>query len=354
MLATNPLNSSQFAARPHALIASVAATAALASAAYAQDSQPPVAPAASDSTLIAPEAARADGSPAPVGSTSDSNASSSDFGYSVGAGYLHQFNATIDSGASMGVDRFYASFSSRLVKADDFTLTLAMGYEFDWYHWKGTSSLGTNDPFGSVNLFALQLRGSYRLSSEWTVGVAGIFGAAGETSADAGDSIYGGGIASVAWTPSKDVMIGLGLLAVTQLQDDPLFLPIPILHWRFAEEWTLSTIRRPPASPFVGVDVAWEPADSPVDVSVGIAWQQRRFRLGSNTAANLNNGVGEDQSFAAIATVGYDFSPNVRLDLLGGVNFYEKLQVENSAGRQVRDANVDPSAMLGLFLTVRF
>lgn len=333
-------------------IAGVAAATAVASPAHAQDQSA----AAATSVPAVPTASPASADPAATAAPAAAPAAAptEDFAFSAGAGYVHQFGATIDSGASMSADRFYASFSSRMVKTDDFTLTLAMGYEFDWYHWKGTSSLGTSDPFGSVNLFALQVRAGYKLAPEWTIGLGGIFGLAGETNADAGDSIYGGGIASFAWTPSKDLMLGVGLLAVTQLQDDVLIIPIPVVHWNFAEEWVLSTIRRPPASPFVGVDVAWEPHDSPVDLSVGLAWQQRRFRLGANTAANLNNGVGEDQSFALIGGVGYDICANARLDLMAGINFYEKLQVENSAGRQVRDATVDPSAMLGLFLTVRF
>lgn len=277
-----------------------------------------------------------------------------DFDYQLGAGYIHQFSATIDNGAKMSADRFYASFSSRMVKTDDFSLSLAMGYEFDWYHWKGTSSLGTNDPFGSVNLFALQLRGRWQIAPEWALGVGGIFGAAGETSADAGDSIYGGGIASIAWTPSRDLMLGVGVLGVTQLEDDPLVIPIPVVHWKFADEWVLSTIRRPPASPFVGIDVAWEPASSPLDASIGVAWQSRRFRLGPNTAANLNNGVGEDVSLAMLASVGWDMCPNARLTMVGGFNFYEKIEVENSVGRQIRNVEMDPSAMLGVFLTVQF
>lgn len=311
--------------------------------------EPAAAAHAPDGTTAAPAPATQPAAPA-----APDAAGAHDFDFFAGGGYLHQFNATIDNGAQMSVDRFYAGFSSRLVKSDGFSLTLGMGYEFDWYHWKGTSSLGTSDPFGSVNLFALQVRGRYEFADQWAVGLTGIFGIAGESSADAGSSLYGGGIASVAWAPHQDMLLGLGVLGVTQLEDDPLVLPIPVIHWRFAEEWVLSSVRRPPASPFVGVDVAYEPVDSPVDLSLGLAWQQRRFRLGPNTAANLNNGVGEDQSFAMLATIGYDFSPNIRLDLLGGFNFYEKLQVENSSGRQIRDATVDPSAMLGVFLTVRF
>lgn len=167
----------------------------------------------------------------------------------VGGGYLHQFSESAgDNGGSMSADRFYASFSSRMVMSDELTLTLAMGYEFDWYHWSGASPFTVQDPWGSVNLFGLQLRGSFKVAKDWTATVGGIFAMAGETNADAGDSIYGGGIASVAWTPTRDLMLGLGVLGVTQLEDDPLIIPIPVVHWHFAEEWSSRpSAARPPA-----------------------------------------------------------------------------------------------------------
>ena len=274
--------------------------------------------------------------------------------FQVGGGYLHQFSESAgDNGGTMSADRFYGSFSSRTAFTEDFSLTVAMGYEFDWYHWGGASPFTVQDPWGSVNLFGLQVRGAFKVAPEWTASVGGIFALAGETDADAGDSIYGGGIASAAWTPSPDLMLGIGVLGVTQLEDDPLVIPIPVVHWHFAEEWEVSTIRRPPASPFVGADVAWEPVGSNVDIALGIGWQQRRFRLGSTSDPASSEGVGQDQSWAAFASVGYDVAPGVRIDLVGGLTFYEKLQLVSSSGA-VQDATVDPNPLLGVFATVSF
>ena len=273
---------------------------------------------------------------------------------SAGIGYIHQFSADVGDNASMGADRFYGSFSSRVYSSDDLNVTVAMGYEYDWYHWSGVSELGVSDPFGSVNLFGLQARGSFKVADEWTASLAGIFAIAGESDADTGDSLYGGGIGSIAWTPTANMMLGIGVLGVTQIENDPIIIPIPVLHWHFAEDWLLSTIRRPPASPFVGVDVAWEPEGSKMDVAFGIGWQLRRFRLGTNSNPTINNGVGEDQSWAAFVTVGYDFTPTCRVDMLVGTTFYEQLQVETSNGSNARSTTVDPNALLGAFLTVTF
>jgi hypothetical protein len=131
-------------------------------------------------------------------------------------------------------------------------------------------------------------------------------------------------------------------------------IPIPVIHWNFAPEWELSTIRRPPASPFVGVDVAWEPEGSKLDVALGIGWQQRRFRLASDADPLLNNGVGLDQTWAAFASAGYDIVDGLRLDLVVGLTFYEKLQLEDSSGGSLRETTVDPSALLGAFVTWSF
>ena len=250
---------------------------------------------------------------------------------SVGGGYVHQFSASAGNGSDMSVDRFYASFSSRMVVNEDVTVSLAMGYEFDWYHWSG-NPMGVSNPFGNVNLFAL----------------------AGETNADAGDSLYGGGIASIAWASSPDMILGIGVLGVSQIENDPIIIPIPVVHWHFAEEWEVSSIRRPPASPFVGVDVAWEPKGSKVDMSLGIGWQLRRFRLDSSSDASISNGVGEDQSWAAFGTIGYDMTPGIRFDVLFGLTFSEQLSLETATGRQVSSTDVDPNALLGIFGTVSF
>lgn len=274
--------------------------------------------------------------------------------HSAGAGYIHQFSADIGDDASMGADRFYGSYSARVYSSNDLNVTVAMGYEFDWYHWSGVSELGVADPFGSVNLFGLQARGSFKVADGWTASLGGIFAIAGESDADAGDSLYGGGIGSIAWTPTANMMLGLGVLGVTQIENDPIIIPIPVLHWHFADDWLLSTIRRPPASPFVGVDVAWEPEGSKVDVAFGIGWQLRRFRLGTNNDPTINNGVGEDQSWAAFVSVGYDFTPTCRLDMLVGTTFYEQLQIQASNGSNTRSTTVDPNALLGVFVTISY
>lgn len=272
---------------------------------------------------------------------------------SIGVGYIHQFDANLDDGGSLSVDRFYGSLSSRLFTSGDFSFTLAMGYEFGWYHWSD-SPLGTAKPWSSVNLFGLQARGSFRVAPDWMATVAGLFGIAGETDADAGSSLYGGGLASISYAPSPEVVLGIGVLGVTQIENPPIIIPVPVVHWHFAEEWVLSTIRRPPASPFVGVDLAWEPAGSKADVSVGIGWQQRRFRLGPSSDPTTSNGVGLDQTWAAYATVGYDVLPTLRIDGLIGVQFLESLELQDSRGNMQRDADVDPNALLGVFLTWSF
>lgn len=272
---------------------------------------------------------------------------------SVGGGYVHQFSASAGNGSDMSVDRFYASFSSRMVVNEDVTVALAMGYEFDWYHWSG-NPMGVSKPFGDVNLFALQGRVAVKVAPTWVATFGGIFALAGETNADAGDSLYGGGIASIAWAPSADMILGIGVLGVSQIENDPIIIPIPVVHWHFAEEWEVSSIRRPPASPFVGVDVAWEPKGSKVDMSLGIGWQLRRFRLDSSSDASINNGVGEDQSWAAFGTIGYDMVPGIRFDVLFGLTFSEQLSLETTTGRQVSSTDVDPNALLGIFGTVSF
>lgn len=274
--------------------------------------------------------------------------------FSLGGGYIHQFTADTGGTGSVSVDRVYASFSSRLVTEKDWSLTLAMGYEADMYHWSGLSPLGTRSPWDTVNLFGLQLRGSFKVADEWVASVGGIFALAGEADADAGDSIYGGGLASVAWAPSRTMMLGIGVLGVTQIENQPIVIPVPVVHWNFAPEWELSTIRRPPASPFVGIDVAWEPEASKFDVAVGLGWQQRRFRLASNADPLLNDGVGLDQTWAAFASAGCDLVDGLRLDLVVGVTFYEKLQLEDSSGGSLRETTVDPNALLGAFVTWSF
>jgi hypothetical protein len=274
--------------------------------------------------------------------------------FSLGAGYIHQFDAGIGDGGTMAVDRFYASFSSRLVTTDDFTLTLAMGYENGWYHWSGNNPLGVAEPWGTVNLFGLQARGSWRVDREWVVTAGGIFALAGESDADAGSSIYGGGLASVSWAPNQDTVLGIGVLGVTQIENNPIVIPVPVLHWRFAPEWVVSTIRRPPASPFVGIDVAWEPEGSKLDVALGVGWQQRRFRLGPNSDPTIDNGVGLDQSWAAFLSAGWDIVPGLRVDGLVGLQFSETLELQDSSGRSQRNASVDPNALLGVFVTWNF
>jgi len=270
--------------------------------------------------------------------------------YRIGAGFLEQFNASLDDGGRFGASRAYltgaASFKLMPV------LELSVGVAGEYAHYRFTGS-GPFDPKPWSNIVAVSVvpRLTWSLDPHWAISLGAIAQYSGETGADFGDSLQWGGVAAVRYAFDRDHIVGVGLLVLTQLEDDPLFIPVPLLDWHFGDGWRVSNIRGPEANPFAGLELVKE-LDRAWEVAGGAGWVTRRFRLDNEGPAP--RGVGNDSGVPVFGRLTFRPQPWLRLDLVAGVSFLGRIELLDSDGDRISVADADPAPILGIFGSIRF
>jgi hypothetical protein len=278
-----------------------------------------------------------------------------DLDVTVGGGYLHQFDADIDGGGSVAVDRGYGVVGSRFEISPAVSLGLRVAWEGGWYHFDGASplTLGTgSNPWHSVQGIQVGAQLGWRLDDRWSLSTGIFGGAAGEPDADAGDALSFGGSVGVAWRANDQLTIGGGVLVASQLEDDALVIPLLTIDWQITDHLRLSNVAGPEAYPTgAGIELvceAWEAWE----FGIGGRWESRRFRLDDRGPAP--NGVGEDQGLGLWLRAGVRPTAALRIDLLLGLMVAEEFELDDRNGNRLAKTDVDPAPFIAGFLSYEF
>lgn len=305
--------------------------------------------------------------PTAMGQASDAGADSSSaspadarpsnpFRLSIGGGYVHQFSTDVeDSQSSLTIDRAYATLGSSWELSDSVDLGLRFAYEGGWYDFDSGNplDLGTGqNPWTSVHGIQFGGRLGWTLNEQWSLSTS-LFGAAsGETGADAGDSLTFGGSVGVTWRANDRFMIGGGVLASSQLEDDALIVPLLLIDWRITDSLRLSNVTGPEAYPTsAGLELSCSGLEG-WEFGFGGRWESRRFRLEDDGPAP--EGVGEDEGLAIWLRAGVRPSSQFRIDMLLGVMIAEEITLDDRNGNELASVDLDPSPFIGLFASYRF
>jgi hypothetical protein len=173
-----------------------------------------------------------------------------------------------------------------------------------------------------------------------------------ETGADWGDSFTGGGMVGVDFRHSQTLFVSLGVAVVSQIEDDASVTPSVILNWLPHERWAVR-VGAVPASggAAAAAEVAYRVA-KPVEVGLGVLYNQRRFRLDDSGPAP--DGVGEDNNLLLRLRLGWNITPQISLALLGGVALGGEVQLDDRNGNRINKQDYDPAPYIGLRLVGGF
>lgn len=277
-------------------------------------------------------------------------------GLTVGGGYLYQFKASLEGGGSVSANRGFAFVRKSWQVDAQLALNLEVGWEGGWYRFgSGTNlSLGTGEqPWGSVQSGQIAFGGRYALDEHLIALLSGFAQLSGEPDADADRSATGGGIAGLSWRASEKFTIGGGALVTSRLEDSVLAIPLLFIDWEITDGLRLTNVAGPDAYPTsAGLELVWE-IHRDFDLAAGGNYVYRRFRLDSDNPV-APNGVGEDgtANFWIRARIGA--AEGLRLDLVTGMVYDERLKIFDSNGNELAGDDADPGLMLGAFLSWKF
>ena len=269
--------------------------------------------------------------------------------FKLSGGFVQQFDTSLNTGGSYSASRAYGAFSRRLGLTSNMNLDIAVGYEFGHYEFHGTAfGLGS-----TLNAEALSVvpRFTVALDRHWAVGGAPILQMAGQTTADAGQTITGGGLANFRYAFDQDHVLGLGVLAKGLLGSGVIVVPAPLVDWKIAEGLRISNIRAPEANPFVGLELEQE-LGSQFDVAFGGAWEFRQYRL--DDAGADANWIFQESNTSIYGRLEWRPTEALRVDFVVGSALYSRVKTLDGGGSTMTSTGGDPALVLGAFVSWRF
>ena len=271
-------------------------------------------------------------------------------GVSLNLGGVYSFGSDLSDGpGDVAVTRAFAGVAARFPVLEATQLTLGIESEYSWYDFSGATAFApSGEPWDDVQEIALSLGVQHRVSEQWTVTVGGTIDSSLEIGADFGDSLtYGGAIGAV-YSFSEDLSLGLAVGIRSQLEDDVLVLPLPVIDWRINERWRVGSVRD---FGVVGLGVTFTPSEKwSFVLSSGV--QAREFRLDDEGAAP--DGVGRDWRVPIALRAGYTVTPNFVVAVFGGVDVWGELTLDDRNGNEIAEDELEPAAFVGGGVTIRF
>ena len=189
------------------------------------------------------------------------------------------------------------------------------------------------------------------LENNWTLSGGARVNFAGETSADFGDSLIFGGFFGAKYRYSDALSVGFILGVFSQLEDDPVVVPLPIVEWQIDTYWRLDagfvdSSGRPGVALTNQLDDQWS-------IGASISTDFKQFRLeNSNSAAP--GGTFSDLTVPIMFVTKWKPEPNITITGQVGTMIYRKVELQTSSGSRIGNSELKPTLGFGLGAEISF
>jgi len=253
-------------------------------------------------------------------------------------GYGHQANTDLKkSSGDFHRNSWMGSFNAQVDFSDEVKLNNILRYEYHNYNFSNSSRF----QWDNVHRFVYAPLFLWRTNAQWTIMGAPVLQWTGESGAKISDSFTGGGLVGFNYTASPDLSLGLLVGALSQIEDDAILAPIPLVKWQFVQGWTLRFgLSRLGPTNGLGGEVGWKLAKT-VELAAGLQYQRRRFRL------DKGNAVGEETLAPVFGKLTWQISPQGSVELFGSVATNGNLRLENKNGNKITEKDYDNTAYFG-------
>lgn len=258
--------------------------------------------------------------------------------FQLWSGYGYQGNTDLKkSGGDFHRNSWMGNLNARIDFTDEFKLLNVLRYEYHNYNFSSSSPF----QWDNIHRFVYAPLFLWRGSDQWTFMGAPVLQWTGESGADLSKSFTGGGLVGFNYTASPTLSLGLLVGALSQIEDDAILVPIPLVRWQFVEDWTLRMgLSRLGPTNGLGGEVGWRLAKT-VELAAGIQFQRRRFRL------DKNNAVGEETLAPVFGKLTWWMFPQGSVEIFGSIATNGNLRLENKNGNKITDKDYDNTAYFG-------
>jgi hypothetical protein len=260
--------------------------------------------------------------------------------FRVTAGFGYRTDADIDGGGDFDELRFSVAGVGIIRFSDQWSMAPILSYRFSHYDWS------FRDLWEDIHTLRTTPLMQYALDDHWTIFAGPSIGFSAESGADIGDSFTVGGIVGVRYKISPTLTVGGALGVSSQIEDDAVVIPIPIVNWEINDQWALNAgFTEVAAAGGIGAEINYRINDK-WSAGAGVQFQRKRFRLSDD--GPVRDGVGEDRNVPVYAKLAWQACKNGTLELVGGVAAGGNVRIEDQNGHKLGDEDYDPSGLIGL------
>lgn len=270
---------------------------------------------------------------------------------SIGADY--QFNTNLDD-SNAEFDFWHTNLSVRAQRplGDESKWSLTLGGEYRAFGFRFDGLGGGLDPWDTIHIVRVAPRLAYQIDQHWSLFGGPIGEFSGESGSDAGDAMRGGALFGAMWRPNKRLMIGLGVLGISEIEEDFLIQPVVLLDWQVTDAFRITTqswsSRGGLLELIYRIGEGWE-------VSLAGGRERERFRLDTKgTGTGISRGVGEENSLPISLSVSKTLRDGMKITVFGGVALNGELRVETATGNNVAVSDYDKAIFAGASLSLPF
>ena len=246
----------------------------------------------------------------------------------------------------------HANAARRLSEDSKWSVALEGGYRAFGYRFDGLDNVipGPLDPWDTVHVVRLSPRMSYAIDDTWSLFGGPIGEFSGENGARFSKSIRGGALFGAQWRPNEKLMIGLGVLGITAIEDDFLIQPVILVNWQINDAWRFTT--QSWTSRGGRLEIIYAFAGS-WEASLAGGRERERFRLDRSTGS-YSQGTGEETSLPVTLRLSKTLRNKMKIDVYGGIVVDGELRIEDEQGDGIAVSDFDRSFLGGAALTVPF
>ena len=273
--------------------------------------------------------------------------------FSMTPSIIHQFDADFeDDGGEYDATRLGINLGSSIAFNKQLQLGLNLSYQHDHYSFSGSSGFAALDPWDDINTLRFAANVRYQINEQWGLFGGPIIAYSAENGADFSDSLTGGGIIGATYQVNPTLTLGLGIGAISQLEDSAAIFPIIVLNYQIDDQLSIRSGRGGVGSGGGGgLEIAWQFRDE-WNISLGANYATRRFRLNDEDIAP--DGIGEENLIPIYATLTYSPRPQTSIALTAGFIASGELTIEDEDGDEITEEDIDPVPFVGLRATFRF
>lgn len=283
-------------------------------------------------------------------------------------GFLNQFEADMDDEGQFDVIGGFARGQFAVHLTDDFYVRMLGSYYGVSYEFSERPTIQDSrfKPWNTIHVARITPLFGFGITDDIDLLVGPVLEASIENGADFANGFKPGGMIAAEWRVNPNLKVGLGIVGVSEIEEDFYLQPVLILDWKPLDRLTLRASSMTTRGGEFEIEYA---ITDEFQIASSVSYRRERFRLKEHVLSTTppppvvrtgSKGVGEDR--AVIPALRVSYSPKaqfvtdtvgaLRIDLEAGVALAGDLTIESRTGDSIETNGYDPAPILSFKVSI--